>query len=130
MKYLKLFEGMDNRYDIISYDHYNNMKTTIMSKWNLKKLSNIITDSTGKMLVETQKDLNGVGHRIGSLYFYNVIDGWLFLTKGKKEILINACYDEWFRVNYYNGGERMVSEYYKCDQLDGVIGFLKDKNII
>ena len=44
-----------------------------------------------------------------------------------KETWLNIleCEDEWFIVSCYNN-----DNYYKCDQIDGVLYFLKDKGFI
>ena len=39
------------------------------------------------------------------------------------QLFIHECEDEWFLV--YNDGN-----FYKCDQIDGLIYFLKDKDFI
>lgn len=46
----------------------------------------------------------------------------------KIKIFISKYEDEWYGIEYYKSVSlRYKIEYYKCDQFDGVIKFLKDK---
>jgi hypothetical protein len=122
MKWMKLFEGFENG-DLFQYidngDYWDNQDSRIeMSSSTIR----IISELFNNWDIEIGDD-NDV------IYLDNVD---IPIKNYRYEIRLYEVYDEYFYINitrcYHNGGSFNIS--YKCDQFEGLVELLKDKNII
>ena len=128
MKHIRLFEGFntddyfqhidnndwwDNRDEQIEMS-YNTIKKIcgLFSNWNIEVDDNmyIILDNQNVSIKNYEYTIN----------LYEVDDEYFYVNVTRQYI--------WFDIYYPNGGSFEYS--YKCDQLEGVIKFLKNENII
>jgi len=112
MKYLKHFENKSEYYSEISQIDYV----------TLKKMAIDIEESN---ITKIMPD-SGPKHR------YIILDRqypkhiWIGPGFGDRSAYIHQCKDEYFTISVFYATH---GEYYKCDQIDGVLQLLKDKRI-
>jgi hypothetical protein len=122
---IKLFETFETNdyYQEVSMDEWNYFTPLMITKSNIDKIMKILPCE--KMLVPLEKS------NCGAEYSY-------LRYKGEK-IKIYESEDEYFYVCYFDPNQfaglnlNLRSHgvyYYKCDQFEGLVKFLKDKGII
>ena len=106
MKYLKLFEN--NYYNDITEEEFN--KLILKSEIEFSKV-----------VVKKLKEIGCTIPIMNSLaYIKN--DGLIYY--------ITECIDDWFIIAVYRPNIISNNEWYKCDQIEGVTKFLKDRGVI
>lgn len=120
MKYLKLYEDFDfvsnyestmNKLTNLSNDNYY-QKISVSDSLTLSNDLDSMNDTTYTTLLNKLKSLDYYNINItDSKTYLSVRSDWL-------NIHIYSCSDEWFIV--------LALEYYKCDQLSGVIKLIDD----
>lgn len=68
--------------------------------------------------------IKSIKSKFESFYFHETWSPGLHISNLGEEIYIFECVDEWFYIQHLSTNNRWY--YYKCDQLDGLIEFLKD----
>lgn len=135
MRYLKLFKESNNEYyfDIKSQsglDLIGSISVSMSQKsqmaisnlnWNCKDVKKKKLEGNPKSSFYVQSAI-GIGHIF--------LDITLIPTFINLEIV--EIEDEWFIVRIHNQGNKYSKplQTYKCDQLDGLIQLLKDKELI
>lgn len=126
-KRLKIFEGyIDKFYEEISRDEYQQMEMIEFSEMGKKNLEYILKDLNNKDGYTRNVEINSsylvITGRFPGAYFHLEVfpleDDWyvgMIFTKKDSD------------KNEFNRG---LSAYYKFDQTEGLIQFMKDKNII
>lgn len=120
MKYLKLYEDFDfvsnyestmNKLKNLSNDNYY-QKISVSDSLTLSNDLDSMNDTTYTTLLNKLKSLD--------YYNINITDSKTYLSARSDwlNIHIYSCSDEWFIV--------LAPEYYKCDQLSGVIKLIDD----
>ena len=122
MKYIRKFNESSNFYSSINpaeMDYLDMQKRELFSDNEVRyfnKLDNIFVEL--HYLIEDDKKVGVKTIQLNDLQF----------GPPNIEVFISKYDDEWYRVEYYKSVSlRYKIEYYKCDQFDGVIKFLKDK---
>lgn len=118
MKHLKKFEGLSDPYYVeIPYKQYSH---------DTKKDSDFLTTReidflTGKIKSDLEtKPLNS----------YFIIDNPKTDQGDFNQILIGKMDDGWYLVRVEFNRTHQIYGYYKCDQWEGLVGFLKDKKVL
>lgn len=78
----------------------------------------------------TNRELEEIGKVTGERLYYDKEDGWNFKVLGIGKKPYELCKvvkldDEWFIVEMSLRGFREGDKYFKCDQLHGLLDFLK-----
>jgi hypothetical protein len=115
MKYLRLYENHNQYYQKINIDQFrNDIRRSVCfdhdSVTNLKNLFNI-----------SDKNIDFD------------LDCYIMINTKKYGIDIFMLEDEWYKVSllrFKNSNDIGYQEFYLCDQWEGLINLLKDKNII
>jgi hypothetical protein len=122
MKYLKLFEDHNDYYTQISEDEFNS-----------EEVIQCDIDSRYVSIIKSQikKEFDLEWSRAGIIEINNV----MVVTRKYDNWIIYQAKDEWFYVKKYAqdimaGPYNDFYNYYKCDQIDGLIKYLKDNEII
>lgn|SRR5574343_21173 len=111
MRYLKTFENIDSKlYHKIKSSEYNS---------NIRRVNFL-----RKHIEEIAVKLN--------YKFYISFGGGTYIKISRADsygfsCIIHHCEDEYFNIEYFN---TYTTNFYKCDQMDGLLQFLKDENII
>ena len=145
MIHIKLFEGFetDDYYKEISEDDFYDMVMDGID--SNSELEDIGLDYFEKL--KTYKtDMNirlNKGNRISSVRIISIDStGVKFRSQGERlrelekrphlgyYFEVYGFTDEWFLVYFEDWSRSNIITYYKCDQMDGLIKFLKDKNIL
>ena len=120
MKHIKLFESFetDDYYTEITNDEYNFFRDSFisMSKSDSYKLKTVIS---GDYHIE-EKELDEP--KISYFYCREILPGTKFV-KVPNIFTIVKVEDDWFLVY-------ISDHFYKCDQIDGLIKFLKNEGLV
>lgn len=145
MKYIKLFEGyLDGDWEKV--DSSDELPPVVsMSNNNIKRVINLF-DVVKSDDVFIRKDLSNVEGRLTIEIRESHSKKWVVIYMSPKthtignsqyhQINISEGEDDYFRVGaFYKNVDKagtmgMKSNYYKCDQLEGLVKLLKDKKII
>lgn len=117
MKYIKLFEDLDNTYYKIEDQDtfFNKIDEYETIKFNKKEIDTILSFGN-----------EDSSHRIGAhtvkAYSESII---LFPESKKFYIVIYKCSDEWYMCAKISLNRMTFGEFYKCDQWDGLMDFIK-----
>ncbi len=123
MKYIKLFiENLNNEYyQEISEDIYYECNNIVFNTDDANRIIDLFR--MHKIYVYNYQSWDLIKNTNDNLNDTVVIRIDIYHTVVK----ILSLVDEWFIVSIYNRGKTHV---YKCDQMDGLIKCLKDKNLI
>ena len=114
MKHLKLFESANPYYEKISSEEFDFSDMIGMSESNIRKIENL----------KTQK---GVVRRL----FRYPFDFFEFVASDcSEELNVYEREDEWFYVLAASRIDDSPSDYYRCDQFEGLVRLLKDLKVI
>ena len=132
MKYLKLFEDLNDFYSTIDYQEYNRMLSIFLpekfSKYEIDKIKHILKiweerKEVSELEVASFGDICGfdfggkiLGHEIE---IRKIRDGWYLLNSIPRDA-----------YTFANRNKRSIESYrkfYKCDQFDGVLQYLKNE---
>ena len=127
MKHIKTFNESDKEeyYTSSNLDEYKSAydKEIEFTQSEKDKISNLV------------KDIPGLRCVFGDLHGSNYIS-WIYqdLLTHIKFLYLVSCPDEWYYVRYThttkeNSEVDSQNDYYKCDQLDGLLMLLNDKII-
>lgn len=135
MKHIKLFESFSSPYyKEISLDEWydpNLANQSVRTRDSSGKLSPIDKVETKKIMIK-DADVKELSTLLGKRCSIEANGYELEINKNLSEIHIYLMDDEWFYVKLVTShtSGRVDKNYYKCDQLYGLIELLKDKNII
>ena len=114
MKYLKLFENHNDYYTQINSTEFDRLNLEPFTKNELE----FIYDNKGKLSMNAYdgvwRESSWFGHKFKKFFIKNFKYISLFSPFNSGSIEICKSSDEWYYVEY-------VGNFYKCDQLDGLI---------
>lgn len=140
MKYLKYFESSEEPlFTQIGYRDYTNLLGSInnlelpssygsnivpLSQYDDRTITKLFSDNNSKFYYDTRGQLSGnMTHRF-HLYIPHINN-----VRGDVAITITKVIDDWFLVQYSIRDEKRA-EYFKCDQVDGLIDLFSFKRIV
>lgn len=126
MKYLRKFNESNSFYSTLSYSEMENLRS-----YNRE----LFTDNEVNLIISK---LNNFFYHIHHKIEKNKRIGVEIIEINDKsygpsdtKLYISKYEDEWYSIEYYKAVNlKYAKTYYKCDQLDGLIEFLKDKKVI
>ena len=128
MKHIRLFEGFETEdyYIIIDNEYYYDelQERVEMSNVTINRIKELFSEQIDHPFTHWDIDIGNM---------LDVINIWdHFPTQniqGKYEIQIFETIDEYYYI-YINNYKEHYTDYYKCDQFEGLVKLLKDKSII
>ena len=123
---IKLFETFEtnNYYQEISSDEW---LIVLGNTSHGRKMDNLLIEIPSNLSKKIISLFKGYDYHLTSKPHVIVVNTGISVNK--RQIRISITEDEWFYVSSYNP-ETSDETYYKCDQFEGLVKFLKDKKII
>jgi len=141
VKYLKLYENHNSFYEKISkqqdFEFRNSKSRLDISELEKQKIQKCLDDYlwdycknfNGPTPWEIEKPL-GNQEEIKKYGFKNYLTLIPFRDSINRIVNISHWEDDWYLAQLvFNIGRNPYSYYYKCDQIDGLISFIKNLNI-